>query len=718
MKRLVNYRILFFISIIFGSLILGICEIYRQNYFWAILCLIVFCLCVAIVLFFKRRIINIALVGVLCLLCVFSTIMTIKHWEGKEKKGEILFTLSDNIVLKEEILIATGKNIKVNGNKIDGNVLVHIKLDEKSYLYNLNSGDKLLIYSHTLTPVKLFDDGEVNNEQYSNDIKYTLKCNEYDIRRYSGKADTLSFMRAKIKDVVFDNIKDQDSASVAFAMITGDKDYISSKMSKNYKASGLAHILAVSGMNISFLIICIGFLFSKIKGFRLGKFLITTAFITFYCALCGFVPSVTRAGIMGIVLLLAKTTGHRADSLNSLSFASIILLLIKPLYIYDLSFLLSFASVFAIVCLYSPIKEGLKKIFKGMIGKNISQLIAMTLSANIGIYPLMAYYFNSFSIYSLVVNIILLPLVNIAFILLFASCIISLIIPVLGFLVKPSGWIIWAVNKATYLISDLPYAEIIIFSLGGLAIIYYLGVFIIGGYINIPKKFKAIVSILLAIFFSVSVTATNISAVYKQDSFTAYDSNYCPISLITTSDNLKYFIGEINDFNFSLIRKQLIAKKIRKLDKIIITKEPYKIDSLTQIAKDFYAQEIAVVTDDWALCDEIEVKAKINVVQIFDNINYQISNLEVYSYSYDNIRLGTMISIHNKTILYPLTLDKSNSEILNTLCGGVDIVVAYKYNKYLDCMVCLVCDNDENFQDESAENVINLANAGKYIISL
>ena len=713
MKRLVNYRILFFISIIFGALILGICEIYRQNYFWGILSLIICCLVTALILFFKRRVFNIILIGILCLLCILSTALTTKYWQGKEKNGEILFTLSDDIVLKENLLVATGKDIKVNGNKIDGNVLVYITLDEESYLYNLNSGDKLLIYSDTLMPVKIFDDGKINNEQYRCNIKYTLKCDEYGVRRYSGKTDALSYIREKIKDIVFSNIKDKDSASVAFAMITGDKNYISSKMSQSYKTSGLAHILAVSGMNISFLIICIGFLFSKIKGFRLPKFLLTSAFIVFYCALCGFVPSVTRAGIMGIVLLLAKTTGHRADSLNSLGFASIVLLLIKPLYIYDLSFLLSFASVFAIVCLYSPIAQGCKKIFKGRIGKNISELIAMTLSANIGIYPLMAYYFNTFSLYSLLVNIVLLPLVNIAFILLFASCILTLIIPILGFLIKPSGWIIWAVNKATYLISGLPYAEIIIFSLGAIAIIYYLGVFVLGGYINIPKKFKAIASILLAIFFSVSITATNISAVYKEDSFTAYDSNYCPISLITTSENSKHLIGEINDFNYPLVRKELITKKIRKVDTMIITKTPYNIDALTEIAKDFFIQKIAVVTDDWALCDEIEVITRIDVTQIFDNINYSIDSLAVYSYSYDNIRLGTAVVINKKTILYPLIFDKSNSEILNTLCGGADIAVTNRYNKFLDCMVYLVCDNDENIQ-----NVINLSKNGNFEISL
>lgn len=714
MKRLVNYRVLFFISIMLGALILGICEINRQNYFWGILCLMLCCLVAGVIIFFKKRLLNIALISALCFCCLISVFWTINFWEAKSKiDGEIIFTLTDDINSDEDILTAVGKDIKVNGAKISGKVWVRITLDNNSYLYNLKAGDKLLIYSGFLNPQKLFKNNSVNYEQYRNDIKYTLNCTEYDVRRYSGKIDALSYIRGKLKQIVFDNIKDFDTASVAYAMITGEKAYISDQLTQNYKTSGLAHILAVSGMNISFLIICISFLFSRIKGLRFFKLLITSIIIIFYCAICGFVPSVARAGIMGILLLVSKATGQRHDSLNSLGFASIVLLLIKPLYIYDVSFLLSFACVFSIICLYSPIANMLKKLFKGKLGNYISELISMTLSANIGIYPLMAYYFNSFSLYSLPFNIVLLPLVNIAFVLLFAGCIISLVVPILGLLVKPSGWIIWTVNKATYLIKNFKYANIIIFSLGGLAIIYYLGIFVLGGYINIPNKLKAISVTALAVFFGLLVTFTNIASVYKENTFTAFEGSY-PIGIITTSDNSRYLVGEINDYNYRQIRKELINKKIRNLDRIIITKTPYTFDALIQISTDFSADEIVIVTDDWALCDEIEVSSKINVIQIFDNIDYTIKGLKIYSYSYNGARLGTKIISNQKSILFPIIKDEKNSKILNTLIGGTDIIVSKTYNQYLDFMLCLVYDKIET----PVQNVINMYEKGNFAILL
>ena len=88
----------------------------------------------------------------------------------------------------------------------------------------------------------------------------------------------------------------------------------------------------------------------------------------------------------------------------------------RPLYIYDLSFLLSFASMFSIICLYAPFVKLFKKIFKFKKGDYIAQLCATTLSANIGVYPLIAHFFNTFSVYSFIANLILLPLINIAFV--------------------------------------------------------------------------------------------------------------------------------------------------------------------------------------------------------------------------------------------------------------------------------------------------------------
>ncbi|HHW90109.1 MAG TPA: ComEC/Rec2 family competence protein [Clostridiales bacterium] len=712
MKKIINFRLLFFLSVAIGALILGICEMFRHNYLWASLSLSAFCVMVVIISLFQGRRVNIIITLVLSLICLGSTLYTLYFWEGKDQKGQIVLTLTDQITQDQKTLFAIGKDIEINGKKTKGKAQIFVELDDQSYLYGLRAGDKVMVYSGDLTALKLDNLDYLNSQNYHENIKYVIRCQEFDIRRYSGESDILSGFRYKLKDIIFKNISDSDAASISYAMITGNRDYISTDIYQSYKTAGLAHILAVSGMNISFLIICISILFFGVKRFRISKLIIMIAFIGFYCALCCFAPSVVRAAIMGIIMIVSKTFGQRLDSLNSLGFASILMLVFKPLYIYELSFLLSFASVFSIVCLYSPFVKLFKKILRGKQGAKIAQLCAMTLSANIGVYPLIAHFFNTFSVYSLIANLILLPLINIAFVVLFAVCLIILIIPFLAFLMAPVGWLLALINALTRLISSLPYAELIVFSLGGLAVFYFICVFIWGGYINISKKPKAAVSLILALFFAVSVTVTNLPSVYAQDFYMAYDSAIGEVGLVI-EDNLKYVIGQINKYNYAKIKKELINQKIRKIDCLIITSKPYDAQALIDFGEDFSINKIALITDDWALCDEIKIKSRKDVIQIFDNINYKINDLEIYSYSYNNIRLGSHILVNGKKILYPLNLDKDKLEILNTLSVGCDVLVCNKYIENIDYMLYLIydCDNAD-------PNIIKLSQINNYTFSL
>jgi predicted membrane metal-binding protein len=387
------------------------------------------------------------------------------------------------------------------------------------------------------------------------------------------------------------------------------------------------------------------------------------------------------------------------------------MLIFRPLYIYNLSFLLSFASMFCIICLYAPLVKLFSKVLKGKPGGKIARLSAMTLSANIGVYPIMAHFFNSFSVYSLAANLILLPLINFVFIALFAACLASVILP-FSFLVVPIGWILALINSATGFISGLPCSEIIIFSLGAFAALYYLITFVLGGHINIGKKFKALASFVLTVCLAMSAVFSNIPVTYAQDFFTAYNIPVGSAGL-AVQDNSKFLIGEVNQYNYSKIKKELIKQKIRKLDCIIITSTPKYPQAVINLAKDFRPDKIAIVTDDWGLCDEIEVQSKIDVIQIFDEINYNIGGLKVYSYSYNNKRLGTSIMLSGKKFLYPLVFDENNLEILNVLSGGCDILVCDKYIEGIDFYMFLVFDcEDSDF------NIVRLSESDNYTFLL
>jgi len=90
------------------------------------------------------------------------------------------------------------------------------------------------------------------------------------------------------------------------------------------------------------LITLLGFLLKKIRVRGFLNFLICFVFLGVYVYLCGFTPSVLRAGVMGLVLLATKLSGKCYDGLNSLGLSGIVILLISPLFALDVGFQMSF----------------------------------------------------------------------------------------------------------------------------------------------------------------------------------------------------------------------------------------------------------------------------------------------------------------------------------------------------------------------------------------
>lgn len=711
MKKIINFRFFFYISLDIAVLIFGICEIYLHNLMLGLICVITATLTAAAIIIFYRNWLIKILVFIIFLTSVLSITLILKFWQGNTYESqEVIFTLTDDITAYENTVTAVGQKISIGGVNLSGKVFITISTDKESYL-TLRAGDKLKIYSCDLISVRIIENNKINSSEYKADIKYYINCNEYDVRRYSGTADILSMVRYKIKDIIFDNL-DDDTAAVSYAMIVGDREYISKTLTQNYTVSGLAHILAVSGLNISFLIICVNFLSSRIKGFRLLKFLLLMGLLAFYCAICGFVPSVVRAGLMGVISLAAGYFGKKVDLLNSLGLSSMIMLIFKPLYIYDLSFLLSFSSVFGIICLYSPISALSRKFLRGRFGHKIADLAAVTLAANIGVFPLMAHYFNSLSPYSLFTNIILLPIINIAFLGLFVGCLMAVLIPLFDFAVIPAGLIIGAVNKITSYIKDFPYANIIVFSLGGTVIIYYIIVFFLGGHINIPKKANNITAIVLAVFLTAAIIIANISPVKNLGTFTVLKTTGGEAGILITQSNEKYIIGEIDFINQKAIRNFLIDEKIRDIDGIILTDISKDTTAIIDIANSFEADSISISTEDYALCDELYLNSGIKINQIFSGIDYTVGSLKISSYMYSNIRLGIEINYLNRYILFPYTTDENHLEILNTLSNH-DIIVSPKNLYGLEYMLYFV------FWDKNdTSNVISLSKTGNYRVSL
>lgn len=195
------------------------------------------------------------------------------------------------------------------------------------------------------------------------------------------------------------------------------------------KLTGTAHIVVASGTNITLLtsfLLLASSLFIK----RKYAVFITTAGIIFYLLLSGFDAPIVRASIMASVSFLAQIKGKVIDSFKTLIFSALVMLLIKPEWITDLGFLLSFTATGSIIIFGKRIDEHIK-ILPNMLRESIST----SLSAQVGVIPILFVTFGQFNLLSIIINPLVLWVVPIIMVFGGVSAILSLIVPVLSKLI-------------------------------------------------------------------------------------------------------------------------------------------------------------------------------------------------------------------------------------------------------------------------------------------
>jgi competence protein ComEC len=203
-------------------------------------------------------------------------------------------------------------------------------------------------------------------------------------------------------------------------IVFGIKQNISSEFLQEIQNVGLTHVIAASGMNVT---LVSGFIFYFLSLFfkrQLATFLSILG-IVFYVALAGFEPSIIRAAIMGIIVFSSQILGRGQYTFLTLLLTGFIMLFISPEYLLSISFQLSYTATLGI--LYLP------KLFTRYVNLFTQDLIT-TLSAQIATLPILLLNFGSFSVVSILVNVLVLWTIPILMILGSLAAIFSPIFPI------------------------------------------------------------------------------------------------------------------------------------------------------------------------------------------------------------------------------------------------------------------------------------------------
>lgn len=211
-----------------------------------------------------------------------------------------------------------------------------------------------------------------------------------------------------------------DALGVLAALTLGDKRLLSEETRAAYSDAGAAHVLALSGLHVGVIYAMLAFMISGVvrqRGMRWLRELLIIGVLWTFALMVGMSASVVRAVFMCTLYILARWISRDSSSISVLSLAAFVMLLAHPLYLFDVSFQLSFMAMAAILWLEPYVETFLhNKRLPWLLAYPIG-IIGMSLVAQLGTFPLALYHFGTFPTCFLLTNLVVIPYLNIVLLL-------------------------------------------------------------------------------------------------------------------------------------------------------------------------------------------------------------------------------------------------------------------------------------------------------------
>ncbi len=305
-------------------------------------------------------------------------------------------------------------------------------------------------------------------------------------------------LRSRALEVVRQLWPQPESALMA-GILLGDDSALPQKVTEAFQQTGTAHIIAISGFNISIL----AGLF--VRGF--GRFtrrgvavLLALLSIGFYTLLVGAQPSVVRAAVMGAVGLFGPLLGRRQVGANSLAFVAALMCLFNPSLPWDISFQLSFSGTLGLVLFADPLLAWLTHLLARRVSFPLARRIAapiaeyflFTLAAQAATLPIIAYHFQRVSLSAVMANPLVLPIQPLVMVLGGLALLGGLAWLPLGQLLAGIIWPLPALTiRAAEALAQLPNGSLVTGQVGlALVILYYALLFAFAVGLLRPARFR------------------------------------------------------------------------------------------------------------------------------------------------------------------------------------------------------------------------------------
>lgn len=341
MKRpLVGYTLSYVIGILWGL------------YFKQI-SIVLFCVLIYLLINKKNKQINFICICFLFLGLIFTTYKTNKFENTYLNLDDKEITLKCTIISnKQEKQYTNVYKVRVNDAVVDGRKILNSS-NTKLLLYvknnqDLNYGQEIIVKGNfsLAEGQRNYKGFNYRKYLYSQGIYGIINANSKDVKILNGnKVNILFLLSNNLKLKIIENCKkilDENHAGVLIGMLIGDVDNITDETKEAFKDASLTHLLAVSGSNVSYIIVAVLYLMEKLKANKREANVIAIITVMFFVIITGMSSSVIRAGIMGIIMLSSKIFYKKLDVYTSIACSLLLILLYNPYSILDIGLQLSF----------------------------------------------------------------------------------------------------------------------------------------------------------------------------------------------------------------------------------------------------------------------------------------------------------------------------------------------------------------------------------------
>lgn len=518
----------------------------------------------------------------------------------------------------EEDFLCSIDNYKIEEDKMNLELVCKEKLVGSYYFKNdeykffkekVNIGSSVIVKGKLVSPKNNTVPYLFNYKKYlyNKRVYYTLKIDNIKIL----KENSNPFI--KLKNRVIKHVNSYKDSTYLSAFILGKTELISDEVLTSYRENGISHLFALSGLHVSIFSSILLFILKKLRFKEILNYVLIFIFLLLFSFITGFSPSILRATLLFFLLGINKVFYLNIRTLDILYLVFIILVIINPFIIYNLSFILSFTAAFFLIFSSDLLK-----------GKNyFVSLFKVSLLSYFASLPLSIYYFGYTNLLGTILNLVFVPLVSfVVFPLTLLTFIISKFYSILNITTNLLESLSLLFNKFKIIIY-FPRINLIF-------VFIYLSILML--YIKFKKKICLYLIIVLLIFFKIRPYMDNNTYIYYIDVGQGD-------SILVVTPHLKKTIlidtGGIVSFNENY-KSNIVKNKtipffrrigINKVDYLFLTHGDYDhAGEASELLSNFCVKKVFINKGNIN-----NIEKKINNKEVLTLKNFVIDNIKVNS---------------------------------------------------------------------------------------